>query len=113
MFIWRKEEPVEDAAMQILNILYSVPQLSVRLEDIPNSHLDMIRYWFEYWNSNKEVLLEDPVYPASVTVTIRGVWPSNKEVSLEDPVLQSPLGECGTATCLPVSVSDLATELIR
>jgi alpha-galactosidase len=64
MFIWRKEEPVEVAALQILNILYSVPQLSVRLAEIPEDHLDMIRHWFGYWNRNKLVLMDGDFIPS-------------------------------------------------
>lgn len=65
MFIWRKEETVEQAALQILNILYSVPQLSVKLAEIPETHLDMIRYWFGYWNENRNVLLEGDFFPGN------------------------------------------------
>lgn len=65
MFIWRKEESVEQAALQILNILYSVPQLSVRLAEIPETHLGMIRNWFEYWNANREVLLDGDFIPSN------------------------------------------------
>lgn len=65
MFIWRVEEPVESAALQILNILFSVPQLSVRLEDIPEAHLDMIKYWFAYWNENRNVLLDGEFIPSN------------------------------------------------
>ena len=78
MFIWRKEETVEKAALQILNILYSVPQLSVRLEEIPDTHLDMIRFWFEYWNTNKNILLDGKFIPSNpgsnypVLTAIRG-----------------------------------------
>jgi len=31
-------EPVESAAFQLLNVMFSVPQISVRLQDIPASH---------------------------------------------------------------------------
>ncbi len=65
MFIWRKEEAVESAALQILNILYSVPQLSVRLAEIPEKHLDMIRNWFDYWNSNQHILLDGEFIPSN------------------------------------------------
>ncbi len=65
MFIWRSEEAVEQAALQILNILYSVPQLSVRLEEIPDDHLDMIRFWFDYWNTNRHILLDGEFLPSS------------------------------------------------
>ena len=67
MFIWRPEENVEQAALQILNILYSVPQLSVRLEDIPENHLNMIRYWFKYWNNNKHILMDGKFIPSNPT----------------------------------------------
>ncbi len=65
MFIWRIEEPVEMAALQILNILYSVPQLSVKLEEIPETHLNMIRYWFDYWNKNRHILLDGDFIPSN------------------------------------------------
>ena len=65
MFIWRVEEPVESAALQILNILFSVPQLSVRLEEIPKAHLEMIKYWFAYWNENRNVLLDGEFIPSN------------------------------------------------
>ncbi len=65
MFIWRVEEPVESAALQILNILFSVPQLSVRLEEIPDVHLNMIRYWFNYWNNNRDVLMKGKFMPSN------------------------------------------------
>lgn len=65
MFIWRSEENVENAALQILNILYSVPQLSVRLKEIPDKHLSMIKYWFAYWNANRHILLDGKFMPSN------------------------------------------------
>jgi alpha-galactosidase len=65
MFIWRSEETVEQAALQILNILYSVPQLSVRLAEIPDEHLEMIRHWFNYWNANRQVLIDGEFIPSN------------------------------------------------
>jgi len=67
MFIWRNEETVEIAALQILNILYSVPQLSVRLAEIPESHRSMIRFWFDYWNTNRSILIDGKFMPSSPT----------------------------------------------
>lgn len=64
MFIWRPEESVEQAALQILNILYSVPQLSVKLEEIPEEHLNMIRFWFDYWNRHRNILIDGDFIPS-------------------------------------------------
>ncbi|OJJ16192.1 hypothetical protein BKI52_34960 [marine bacterium AO1-C] len=65
MFIWRPEEPVEIAALQLLNILYSVPQLSVKLKEIPARHLKMIKFWFNYWNTHRHILLDGQFIPSN------------------------------------------------
>jgi alpha-galactosidase len=67
MFIWRNEEKTEQAALQILNILYSVPQLSVRLKEVPEEHIEMIRFWFGYWNEHRDILIDGKFIPSSPT----------------------------------------------
>jgi alpha-galactosidase len=74
MFMWHQDEPVEVAALQILNILFSVPQLSVRLDRIPEDHIQMIKFWTEYWKKNRSVLMDGkfmPVNPGAVYPLIR------------------------------------------
>lgn len=63
MFMWHKDDPVESAALQILNILFSVPQLSVKLDSIPEDHFKMAKYWMNYWKKNKSVLLDGQFVP--------------------------------------------------
>jgi alpha-galactosidase len=58
MIMWHSSEPVEVAALQYLNILFSVPQVSVRLQDIPPDHLAMVRFYTQYWIANRAVLLD-------------------------------------------------------
>ncbi|MGH8189283.1 MAG: glycoside hydrolase family 36 protein, partial [Steroidobacteraceae bacterium] len=68
MIMWHEREPVERAAFQFLNVLFSVPQLSVRLRKIPKDHLDMVRFYTAYWIANRAVLLDarlDAPYPTA------------------------------------------------
>ena len=58
MLMWHYDEPVEVAALQMLNVMYSVPQISVRLEDIPEDHFKMIKFYTDYWLKNRDVLLD-------------------------------------------------------
>jgi alpha-galactosidase len=58
MIMWHDREPVELAALQFLNILFSVPQLSVKLREIPKDQLSMVKFYTEYWLANREVLLD-------------------------------------------------------
>ena len=63
MFMWNAGEPVEVAALQVLNILFSVPQLSVRLGELPDDHLQMVEFWTDYWRRNRDVLLDGAFEP--------------------------------------------------
>jgi len=74
MFIWHEDEPVEAAALQILNILFSVPQLSVRLTQMPEDHLRLVGFWTNFWRTHRETLLDGefiPVNPGAVYPVIK------------------------------------------
>ena len=74
MFIWHEDEPVEAAAMQILNILFSVPQLSVRLTQMPDDHIRMVGFWTSFWRTHRETILDGefvPVNPGAVYPVIQ------------------------------------------
>src|SRR5260370_25895812 len=58
MLMWNKDEPVESAALQIVNILFAVPQISVLLDTLPPQHLTMVRYWLAFWRQHRDVLLD-------------------------------------------------------
>ncbi|WP_271769742.1 glycoside hydrolase family 36 protein [Aquimarina algiphila] len=58
MFMWNYEESVELAALQFLNILFSVPQISVRLNEISATHQQMVNFYTEYWIKNRDTLLD-------------------------------------------------------
>ena len=63
MFMWHPEDDVESAALQFLSVLFSVPQLSVRLERIPPDHREMVHHWTSYWLRNRDVLLDGRFIP--------------------------------------------------
>jgi alpha-galactosidase len=65
MFVWHDNEGVEAAALQILNILFTVPQLSVKLDNFSKEHKQMIRFWTRYWKGNRAVLLGGKFIPES------------------------------------------------
>ncbi len=58
MITWHKEEPVEVAALQLSSLIFSVPQLSIRLADRSPEEIEMIRFYTKYWRDNKDVLLD-------------------------------------------------------
>ncbi len=58
MVMWNYTEDVESAALQMANILYCVPQVSVRFDEIPEDHKKMVKFYLDLWNQNRELLLD-------------------------------------------------------
>lgn len=63
MLMWSNHEPVASAALQLLNILFSVPQVSVRIDEIPEDHRQMLAFWLGFWREHREVLLDGDFQP--------------------------------------------------
>ena len=58
MIMWNVKDTVENAALQFASILYSVPQISMRVDKLPESHYKMLKYYLSFWNEWKAVLLD-------------------------------------------------------
>ncbi|MEI3040674.1 MAG: glycoside hydrolase family 36 protein [Victivallales bacterium] len=63
MLEWNENETAELAALQLLNVLFSVPQISVRLDRIPESHRRMLHFWLDFCIRHREVLLHGYLKP--------------------------------------------------
>ncbi|MBQ3761596.1 MAG: alpha-galactosidase [Clostridia bacterium] len=63
MLEWDLGASAEDAALQLLATLFAVPQISVRLADLPPRHRAMLRFWLRFWNAHRATLLDAPFRP--------------------------------------------------
>ncbi len=63
MIMWHPDDLVENAALQFVNIIFSVPQISVRLDRIPEDHKAMLRFWLSFWNEHRDTLLGGELKP--------------------------------------------------
>jgi alpha-galactosidase len=63
MLMWSREETVESAALQFLSILFSVPQISFKLDEIPQDHQRMLRFWLGFWRDHRDILLDGALEP--------------------------------------------------
>ncbi len=80
MLTWNYDCSVSEAARQITNIIYSVPQISVRLAEIPSIHIDMLKFYLNFFKKYKDALLFgkfEPLYPSANYAAILG-YDSNK-----------------------------------
>ena len=65
MVMWNREDTVEGAAVQLANILYSVPQISVKLDGLPEDHKKMLAFYLSFWRENRDVLIEGKLLAAN------------------------------------------------
>ncbi len=63
MVMWHPQDSVESAAMQLLHAAFTVPQISVLLDEIPASHVAMIRRYLSFWREHRDVLLDGTIHP--------------------------------------------------
>jgi len=65
MMMWHRDEPVEVAAQQLLHTIFAVPQVSMRLAELPEPHLRMLKYQLAWWRARRHVLLDGALEPLS------------------------------------------------
>lgn len=63
MLMWNEKDSVESAALQFINVLYGVPQISVLLDKIPRDHFDMVKFYLDFWCRNRDILLDGKLKP--------------------------------------------------
>ncbi len=65
MLMWHGSESVSAAALQLLSVLFAVPQISVKLDELPEDHLAMLRFYLDFWKRYRKVLLAGRLEPAA------------------------------------------------
>ena len=58
MIMWNFSDTVENAAMQFVSVLFGVPQVSVRVDKLPEDHLKMLKYYVSFWKEWKDILID-------------------------------------------------------
>jgi len=77
--MWSETETAENAALQLLYTLFSVPQISVRLDKLPTAHLDMLRFWNNFFITHHQTLLYQPIKPRNPDLNYPMISVSDKD----------------------------------
>ena len=93
MLMWNLSDRVESAAMQLVHVLFSVPQISVRLAELPPAHRNMLRFYLDFWRENRDVLLDGEFLP--------------EDPGALYPVVQARTREKGVAACYSGRLVDI------
>ncbi len=63
MLEWRSDYSVQNAALQLFGIMFSVPQISVRLEELPEDHRRMLDFLLHFFRRHQSLLVQSDLYP--------------------------------------------------
>lgn len=77
MIEWAMDSSVENAAYQIQNIFFSVPQISMRLEELPPEHRRMLKFQLGFWREHRDLLLDAPLTPLHPELNYPVVYAEN------------------------------------
>ena len=58
MIMWNENDSVENAALQFANVIFSVPQISMLIKELPQEHTEMLRFYISFWMEYRHVLLD-------------------------------------------------------
>ncbi len=72
MLMWNKNETNEAVMYQLLSIMFSVPQISVRFDSITDDHKALLKNYLSFWREHRDVLLggELSVYGVEANYTM-------------------------------------------
>jgi alpha-galactosidase len=63
MMMWNWNDKPENVALQFIHSLFSVPQLSVLIDRLPEEHQRVVAYWLAFWREQRELLLDGSLRP--------------------------------------------------
>ena len=61
--LWHPDDTDENVAVHLINMIISVPMVSVDLDRYPSSHLDLIRYWIGFYRAHRDIIIHGEFVP--------------------------------------------------
>jgi alpha-galactosidase len=61
--LWHPDEDETNVAVHLINLLVSVPMVSIELDRYPDTHLNLIRRWIGFYNSHQDTLIHGVFKP--------------------------------------------------
>ncbi|MFK7924530.1 MAG: glycoside hydrolase family 36 protein [Bacteroidia bacterium] len=106
---WHSDDRIELAAIQLINSLYSVPQLSVNLRDTSPGFLQMIAFYTRYWAEHRSILLDGhfvPQGPLANYPLLRSKKDGHVILAIHEPMVAT----IETSNCIQIDVFNASMD---
>ena len=113
MLMWNMDESPEAA---FWNILFSVPQISVRLEEISAAHRAKLREMLDFWLAHRETIMKGELRPMRPDLNYPIVYAYGKDeqvVAVYDPAMVVEVDRSRGPIVYIVNATDAKTLVVR
>lgn len=63
MIMWHPTDSDTSVSLQLLNNLFTVPQISVKIDKLTDNHKKILTHYLKFWKENREVILDGKLSP--------------------------------------------------
>ncbi|KAA3664598.1 MAG: hypothetical protein DWQ04_04915 [Chloroflexi bacterium] len=56
--LWHPDDTDENVVVHLINCIATVPMVLIDLEQYPQRHLDLIRYWIGFYNRHRLTIIQ-------------------------------------------------------
>ncbi len=116
MLMWNMDESPEAASKQFWNILFSVPQISVRLEEISAAHRAKLREMLDFWLAHRETIMKGELRPMRPDLNYPIVYAYGEDeqvVAVYDPAMVVEVDRSRGPIVYIVNATDAKTLVVR
>jgi alpha-galactosidase len=61
--LWHPDDCDENVAVHLINVICSVPMVSIELDRYPQAHLDLLRYWIGFYQAHRDTIIHGQFAP--------------------------------------------------
>ncbi len=116
MLEWDAGDTPEGASKQFWSILFSVPQISVRLAEIPASHRTKLKEMLDFWMAHRETLMKGELRPMRPDLNYPIVYAYGKDeqvIAVYDAGLVAEIDRTRGGKVFLVNATDAARLVLR
>ena len=57
MLMWNKTDSIENVAQQFINAIFTVPQISVMVNELNKEQKEMLKFYISFWEKHRDILV--------------------------------------------------------
>lgn len=112
MIMWNENDTVENASLQFASVIFSVPQISMLIDNLPESHIKMLEHYISFWKNKREVLIDGKLIALNPETNYSQARSQNEKEEVV-AVYTNPVVDINRDICTVVNASSLMSIILK